>query len=282
MQSLANKVGAETSAIDQQLDYYFSCEDGSRASTCDIMEKVRCQEMSLHVGSGCDGRDNNCDDEPDDCSEDVTPPSFDFSEVIPRCATDRHIFSSATAGLRCVDDLVKVTDDCSPQVNRVLSTVDVTADPSNHLSSCGETYSVNVVATEERCPENTKSESFLISVYTGLLHNQDVCELPQGADTLPQLSVADAVNQCSGDRFWMSTQDAIECVKSFSIVSDPCRKVLLKVDVEESYAAWEGCASTEHHEISVSTILQCNFVTQILVGCSTLTHEVPYLGRGRD
>jgi hypothetical protein len=55
--------------------------------------------------------DSNCDGDPDDCDEDLVPPSIDLAESIAACTNS--FFKTEAEALACVNSTAKASDDCN-------------------------------------------------------------------------------------------------------------------------------------------------------------------------
>jgi hypothetical protein len=116
---------------------------------CAIFDQAVCRcvpEDRLGFGHGCDGKDSNCDDFPDDCGEDVIVPTI----YIEGGLCDEVWFATDADAEKCVSDSTIVSDDCQPTTFTV-----------NKLAGqCQETEIV-VLAEEKTCG---KSSSKLVTV----------------------------------------------------------------------------------------------------------------------
>ena len=116
------------------------------------------EDAKYFIGSGCDGKDQNCDKKADDCDEDRTKPILLLkSEFLPKTP-----FRSDADAIRYLKDGVIASDDCSSNL-----TVNVTKDEDNSNSTLS-TYVVS--ASDPRCEGSsefaTESKSFTMKVDT--------------------------------------------------------------------------------------------------------------------
>ena len=116
------------------------------------------EDAKYIIGSGCDGKDQNCDKIVDDCDEDRTKPILLLkSELIPETP-----FRSDADAIRYLKDSVIASDDCALSL-----VVNVTKDQDNSNS---ELSTFVVSASDPRCEGSsrfaTESKSFTVKVDT--------------------------------------------------------------------------------------------------------------------
>jgi hypothetical protein len=179
-------------------------------SSCEIYDEVVCRKVpALLPGHGCDGIDNNCDDDltPDECAEDEFPPTIDFSNAHEFCGNDKHIFPTPDAAKACLTKQVMTTDDCYP-----VSTMVGDAVETSSSAKCGTTYAFSVGASEDIC-NKTSSGSFMVLVDSNIDPTQSACEFSKGPDVAPELNVIQAKENCGRNTFFSSKENALECVR---------------------------------------------------------------------
>ena len=120
-----------------------------------LMREIACRPSEPKRGNGCDGIDNNCDDDHliDECAEDTVPPEIDLSSVYELCG-ERKVFQSVDEATACVNSYVKASDDCQQ-----IKPLDVAAT----LSDATCVADIIVTASELECDLNT-TESLTLNV----------------------------------------------------------------------------------------------------------------------
>lgn len=251
-QALVGFVGSEASTIKANIDEGFCVgEPEGPITLCKIVEELECKPVpvgKLSIGHGCDGVDNDCNNEVDDCGEDVTLPQVDFSQVTKFCSGDKNVFSSSLVAEECVGRFVVASDDCQ-EVSTTSTVSDVTSQSDKRISSCGRTYEVEITAMETQCFKS-KTSSFLVLVQDNLRKGLPSCVLTSGPESPPALDLSAAKEHCAGKKFWQSLTSAINCVNEFLIASDPCRQVSVSVEPQESINL-PGCSDTTFVELQV-------------------------------
>ena len=116
-----------------------------------IMKELACQPSSLKRGHGCDGIDNNCDNDGnvDECAEDVIDPEIDLSAVYESCGNK--VFQSTGEASSCVESFMKVTDDC--QV--INPSTDITVSSNTNDVTCESEIGVQVL--EQTCQQSANA-----------------------------------------------------------------------------------------------------------------------------
>ena len=106
---------------------------------------------------GCDGIDQDCNEEVDECKEDQTPPCIDLKTSIPTTP-----FGSVADAEAFLNENLDVSDDC---VSKLQLKVEIERDADPNCEKC----MFVVTATDERCapemtPASSTQETFVIEV----------------------------------------------------------------------------------------------------------------------
>ena len=113
------------------------------------------EDATYFIGSGCDGKDQNCNKEIDDCDEDRTKPTLLLSESLPKAP-----FTSDRDAIDFFSRNIIVSDDCAGNLS-----VNVTKDEENSNT----TLSIfNVTVSDPNCKGKSEfaseSKSFQVKV----------------------------------------------------------------------------------------------------------------------
>ena len=109
---------------------------------CATFDQVICRPVEkLGIGSGCDGIDSNCNDEIDECDEDIIPPMIDVTTAIDFCGSGQNTrFQSIEDAEKCVSNTIEVKDDCQEIQSREVSSSGTCADATidvRAVDTCG-------------------------------------------------------------------------------------------------------------------------------------------------
>lgn len=127
--------------------------------TCAILDNIGCDLLppeQLALGPyGCDGIDNDCDNNIDECEEDKVAPTLYLEAVKAACGVT---FPSVEKLAECISSAVMAQDDCSAST---WTTVAVASDgPLASHSTCSAGYTATVTARDNCGNEGISTLSF--------------------------------------------------------------------------------------------------------------------------
>lgn len=210
--------------------------EGTFENTRYILQEVACRPVAvLARGSGCDGIDNNCDFERDECAEDTFPPKIDSTLARSECGAEDKYFDSEEAAEECILARTTATDDCG----EVTGSVNVTFETQGKC-----TPAIKYTAKEFRCMGESFEE---IIVKVDSTPPTVICDLtpPAPFTGTDSMKVQDAgftysaTDNCSPDNLKVSIElfsnEIVATVDDMAWISEPNSKKQIKVSFQDNY-----------------------------------------------